>query len=211
MTITGKTLWENVKHVTSIEGQHVIRQTHNPVKDKSHIKILKGNLSPEGSVAKISKSDNIFSGKAIVFDSEQDMLDALNNHKITPEHFVIIRYQGESIGCPEMLSPTSAIIGYFGKGNDIPPLATDGRFSGGSHGILVAHLPDAYKKGSMTSIIQNDDIISINTNENKIHLHVEEEIIELRKKNIKKPKLDINGSLEKYSKLVKDIRFGYCT
>ena len=125
------------------------------------------------------------------------------------DHFIILRYQGETVGCPEMLKPTSAIIGYFG--DDSPPLATDGRFSGGSHGILICHLPDAFKDNSITAIIEDDDEITINYNNNTIKLNVSDTDIIKRNKNIKKPELELNGYLSKFSKLVGNIENGYST
>jgi len=204
LTITGKTLYQNVKNSNDIdfENQNVILPLSNPFKKNSHIKILKGNLAPEGCVAKINSDNTNFTGKVLVYDSEKDMLNALKNHEITKDNFVVLRYQGESIGCPEMLSPTSALVGYFGK--NPPPLATDGRFSGGSRGVLIAHLPDAYKNES-TRCIKNGDIIKLDLTKNTININSNFDIRNL------KPKLKLSGYLEKYNKLVSDINTGYIT
>ena len=142
------------------------------------------------------------------------MLSALEEGKITKDNFVILRYQGESIGCPEMLTPTSALVGYFnahGLSNQIPPFATDGRFSGGSSGVLVAHLPDAYKEGSVTALIENGDNISINLHNNSIHLDVSDIELAEREKNVIKPVLELDGYLEKFRKLVSGLESGYLT
>ena len=143
LTITGKSLWENVKNVKRLNfnNQKIIRSLSDPFKEDSHIKILKGNIAPHGCLSKIYKSIKVIGGKALVFDNEYDMINALNKGKISRNNIIVIRYQGESIGCPEMLLPTSAVMGYFD--NDPPPIITDGRFSGGSNGVLVAHLPDS--------------------------------------------------------------------
>ena len=206
MTITGKTLSENMKNIEYM-NHDILKKINKPFKKKSHIKILYGNMAKKGCIAKISSSNKIFKGKALVFDTEQDMLSALKNNKITKKHFIIIRYQGESVGCPEMLSPTSALIGYFGK--ESPPLATDGRFSGGSHGILVGNLPDAYKDNTMTAIIQNNDEIEINTSTNEINALISHKEYTKRMKNIIKPELKLKGVLKKFSKLSRSIEYGY--
>lgn len=212
LTITGNTLYENVREYPILsQNQDVVFPKQSPFKSESHIKVLKGNLAPEGCVSKISsdKGRNI-TKKAIVFNSEDEMMKSLKSHEIKKGNFVILRYQGESTGCPEMLKPTSALVGYFG--NEAPPLATDGRFSGGSHGILICHLPDAYKENSITSIIENDDIITINLDKNSITLNVEEEDVNNRLKSVIKPKLDIEiGYLSKFNRLVGGIDSGYST
>lgn len=164
-TITGKTLWENVKTAPTlnveVDGDDIIvHSLSKPFKKTSHINILRGNIAPNGCISKIYSEEKRHTGPAIVFDSETEMLQALENGKIRKDHFVILRYQGESVGCPEMLAPTSALIGYFGK-DDVPAFATDGRFSGGSTGILVAHLPDAFKPNSPTALLRNNDQITV--------------------------------------------------
>lgn len=215
LTVTGKTLWENVENYSSIDfKKNIIKPLSDPFKKTGHINILSGNMAPNGCVSKIYSEKKNFSGKAIVFDSEEEMLEALKEGNITTEHFVILRYQGESIGCPEMLQPTSALVGYFnerGLGDKIPPFATDGRFSGGSTGVLVAHLPDAYKLGSITSLIDNDDFISIDLNNNTINVDVDPNQLLARKQIVypKNPKL--NGYLSKFNRLVSNLESGYLT
>jgi len=210
ITVTGKTLEENVLKYKEINSD-IIFPISKPFQKNSHIKILKGNLAPDGCVAKLYSNDkNIIKKKAIVFNSESEMLEKLENGEINKDHFIIIRYQGESVGCPEMLAPTSAVMGYFGK-KEFPALATDGRFSGGSRGTLVAHLPDAYKENSITALIENNDNITINLNSNIIRLEVTKLELNERNKNIIKPKLNLKGSLKKFSKLVGNIESGYST
>ena len=211
LTITGDTLYENVKEYPILnKNQNVVFPFSSPYLKKSHIRILKGNIAPKGCVSKISsKTPKIITKKAIVFNNEDQMMESLKNKKITKDNFIILRYQGETVGCPEMLKPTSSIIGYFG--DEAPPLATDGRFSGGSHGILICHLPDAYKDDSITAIINNDDEITINYNDNTINLNITDEEIFNRNKNVKKPKLELRGYLSKFSKLVGNIENGYST
>ena len=135
LTVTGKTMAENLKQAPSLKpGQSVIHPLEKPLKPSGHIAILKGNLAPEGSVAKITgKEGLLFKGKAKVFDSEEDMLEALERGHIHKGHVIVIRYEGPKggPGMPEMLTPTSAVMG-AGLGNDVA-LITDGRFSGGSH------------------------------------------------------------------------------
>jgi dihydroxy-acid dehydratase len=211
LTVTGNSLWDNVKNCEDMEftNQNLVFPLEKPFKNDGHIKILKGNLSPNGCLSKIYKKEKIFKGKACVFDNENDMVKALSNNEIQKDSFVIIRYQGESIGCPEMLTPTSALIGHFG--NEAPPLATDGRFSGGSHGILIAHLPDAYKKESLTRIIKNNDDIEINLSTNEINLLVDDEQIKERLNNTPQKKLNLSGYLKKFSKLCGTFQDGYIT
>lgn len=214
MTVTSKTLYDNVKNEDKIDtSKNVIMPLDIPFKSNSHINILFGNMAPNGCVSKIYSENKKFSGRAKVFDNQEDMLNALENGKITEEHFIILRYQGESTGCPEMLTPTSALVGYFnsrGK-SSIPPFATDGRFSGGSTGVLVAHLPDAYKDDSITAVIQDNDVITLDLNDNIISLKVAEDEINRRKKIVLKPELNLDGYLKKYKKLVSNLDTGYLT
>ena len=156
-----------------------------------------------GCVAKINSNNINFRGTALVFDSEKAFLNALEKGEISRDNFIILRYQGETIGCPEMLTPTSALSGYFGE--NPPPIATDGRFSGGSKGILVAHLPDAYRKGNLTSSIKNGSIIELDLNKATLN------ILDKVDKSLNKKTIELDGYLEKYSKLVQDISTGYLT
>lgn len=212
LTVTGNSLWDNVKNCKDMEfsNQNLVFPLEKPFKNDGHIKILKGNLSPNGCLSKIYKKEKVFKGKACVFDNENDMVKALSNNEIQKDSFVIIRYQGESIGCPEMLTPTSALIGHFGTEN-APPLATDGRFSGGSHGILIAHLPDAYKKESLTRVIKNNDEIEINLSTNEINLLVNNEEINKRLNETPQKELNVDGYLRKFSKLCGTFQDGYIT
>ena len=191
ITINGKTLKENSEGYNLKDG--IIKK----IKNDSHIKILGNSFK---CISKIYSNKTKYSGKAIVFDDEKSFLNALKNDKIKQYHFIIIRYQGESIGCPEMLTPTSALKGYFG--DNAPPLATDGRFSGGSSGVLIAHLPDAYKKGSITSKIRDGDYIEIDLDNNSI-------TINSRHNKHEEKKLKLTGYLEKYRKLVGELEDGF--
>ena len=215
ITVTSKTLKENTINQKKIDfGEGVILPLESAFKKSSHINILSGNMAPGGSVSKIYSEDKHFSGEAIVFDTQEEMLQSLENGEITENHFVILRYQGESTGCPEMLTPTSALVGYFNgrnKGNKIPPFATDGRFSGGSTGVLVAHLPDAYKDNSVTALIKNGDNISIDINNNSINLDVSDRELKLRNRSLEKPELNPTGYLRKFKKLVSNLEDGYLT
>lgn len=194
LTITGKTLYDNVKkNIISYSDSNndIIRSINNPIKSNSHIKILYGNLAPNGCVSKSYSEKTNFIGTAITFDTEDDMLTSLKNGKINKNHCVIIRYQG--IGMSEMSAPTSAIIDYFGKNNS-PMLLTDGGFSGGSHSsLLIAHLPNAFHDNSPTALIQNNDIIIVDLIHNKINISVSEEILILRNKYVIKPKINLTG------------------
>ena len=211
LTVTGNTLLENVKNAKIInKNQTIVLPKENPFKKDSHIRILKGNMAPDGCVSKISSNNKYkFKKKAIVFNTENEMLKSLKNGKINESHFIIIRYQGESTGCPEMLTPTSALIGYFG--NNSPPLATDGRFSGGSHGVLICNLPDAYKENSITAIIENNDNIILDLKKNEITLNVSKGKIGRRLKSVIKPELKLKGYLSKFERLVGNINSGYST
>ncbi len=209
MTITGKTLRENTEAVNLDQlDTRIIFPLETPFKSSSHINILKGNLAPHGCISKITSESKSFAGRAKVYDSQEEMITALEAGQITEDHFVIIRYQGETVGCPEMLKPTSALAGYFGN-NNTPPLATDGRFSGGSHGILVCHLPDAYKHDNLTSIIEDGDPIKMDLERNTIMLEVSAYEISNRQllAETRSPKL--NGFLKKYSRSVSGIETGY--
>ena len=223
ITITGKTLEENVKEYNKnnyyiknyddlkykINKQNVITTIEKPFKESNHIKVLKGNIAKNGCISKIYNDNECYRGSVVIFNSEDKMIEALNNNKIKKDNIIIIRGQGETTGCPEMLRPTSALIGYFG--DEAPPLLTDGRFSGGSRGILVAHLDDMYKNGSITGLIINDDIIKIDTANNIINLEISEDELKYRERfrhSITRPKFN-NGYLKTYSKYVGDIDKGF--
>ena len=207
ITVNGNKLIDNVreKSYNNLLDENIIYNYDNPFKKNSHIKILKGNITKNGCISKIYKDEYKFEGPILVYDSEEEMINSLNNNEITNKHFVLIRYQGESVGCPEMLSPTSALIGYFG--NNSPPMGTDGRFSGGSNGSLICNLPDDYKD-NIISKIKSGDIICINNEKNKISLKNYDEINK-REKKIKL--LNHSGYLQKYSKLVNNLSYGFST
>lgn len=214
MTVTGKTLAENVAELPGLtEGQDVIRPLDNPIKSSGHLQILRGNLAPGGSVAKITgKEGNVFSGTANVFDSEEDMVAALEEKKINKGDVVIIRYEGPKggPGMPEMLTPTSAIMG-AGLGSDVA-LMTDGRFSGGSHGFIVGHVTPEAQEGGPIALVKNGDKITIDSDKNVIDLEVEPAELENRRKAWTAPPLKATrGTLHRYIKTVKSASEGCVT
>ncbi len=214
MTVTGKTLAENVADLPGLtEGQEVIRPLDNPIKSSGHLQILRGNLAPEGSVAKITgKEGNVFTGIANVFDSEEDMVAALEEKKINKGDVVIIRYEGPKggPGMPEMLTPTSAIMG-AGLGNDVA-LMTDGRFSGGSHGFIVGHITPEAQEGGPLALVKNGDKITIDSDKNVIDLDIDPSEFEARQKAWVAPPLKATrGTLHRYIKTVKSASEGCVT
>ena len=214
LTVTGKSIGENLKNIKPLNfDQDVIRPLNNPIKSSGHIRILYGNIASEGSVAKITgKEGLIFKGKANVFNSENDANNAIKNNKISKGDVIVIRYEGPrgGPGMPEMLKPTSAIMG-AGLGNDVA-LITDGRFSGGTHGFVVGHIsPEAYE-GGLISLIENDDEIIIDAEKNEINVLISDKEIIKRKKSWIKPELKFkSGILYKYSKLVSNASNGCVT
>ena len=214
LTVTGKSIGENLKNIKALKfDQDVIRPLSNPIKSSGHIRILYGNIASEGSVAKITgKEGLIFKGKANVFNSENDANNAIKNNKISKGDVIVIRYEGPrgGPGMPEMLKPTSAIMG-AGLGNDVA-LITDGRFSGGTHGFVVGHIsPEAYE-GGLISLIENDDEIIIDAEKNEINVLISDKEIIKRKKSWIKPELKFkSGILYKYSKLVSNASNGCVT
>ncbi|MCF7984955.1 MAG: dihydroxy-acid dehydratase, partial [Thiohalocapsa sp.] len=163
LTITGRTLAENLDELPGLaEGQQIIMPVDKPIKETAHIQILAGNLAPEGAVAKITGKEGLrFQGPARVFDAEEDMLHALEDGKIRKGDVVVIRYEGPKggPGMPEMLTPTSAIMG-AGLGKDVA-LITDGRFSGGSHGFIIGHVCPEAQEGGPIALIQDGDMVTI--------------------------------------------------
>lgn len=206
LTVTGKTIAENLEDVPNLDFtiQKVILPLENPVKATGHLQILYGNLARGGSVAKISgKEGEQFEGPARVFDGEHDLINGINSGKIKPGDVVVIRDVGPrgAPGMPEMLKPTSAIIG-AGLGKSVA-LITDGRFSGGTHGLVVGHVTPESFDGGLIALVHDDDIIEINVAAKTITLKVPESTIEERKKNWKRPALKVSkGILLKYSKYV---------
>jgi len=214
MTVTGKTVAENLKAVKPYPtDQDVVRPLSNPIKKDSHLRILYGNLAPEGAVAKISGKEGLtFSGKAIVFEGEEKALDAILGGKVKPGHVIVIRNEGP-VGGPgmrEMLSPTSAIMGR-GLGKEVA-LITDGRFSGGSHGFVVGHITPEAAVGGPIGLIKNGDTITIDAEKNELTLAVPAKEIAARKKARKphQPK-ETRGVLAKYASHVTSASFGAVT
>ena len=213
LTVTGKTLAQNLQEVDGYpEGQDIIRSLRDPIKKESHLKILYGNLAPEGSVAKISgKEGNKFKGKAKPFDSEEEAMKAIMKGAIKEGDVVIIRYEGPrgGPGMREMLSPTSAITGK-GLGSKVAFL-TDGRFSGGTHGFVVGHISPEAHLGGPLALVEEGDLILIDVDSKEINLQVSDEILLQRRKNWTQPKEECEGVLSKYSKTVTSASTGAVT
>ena len=214
LTVTGKTISENLKDIKPLDlDQKIIQPISNPIKKSGHIRILYGNIASEGSVAKITgKEGLIFSGKAIVFNSEQEANDGIKEGKVHKGSVVVIRYVGPKggPGMPEMLKPTSAIMG-SGLGKDVA-LITDGRFSGGTHGFVVGHICPEAQDGGNIALIQNGDKITINAVDNTIDVEISDKELSLRKSNWVKPDLKFkSGILYKYCKSVSNASNGCVT
>jgi dihydroxy-acid dehydratase len=214
VTVTGKTMRENVQNLPGLkEGQPIVRPLKNPLKATAHLQILRGNLAPEGAVAKITGKEGLrFSGPARVFDSEEDMLKALEDGGIAKGNVVVIRYEGPKggPGMPEMLTPTSAIAG-AGLAKDVA-LITDGRFSGGSHGFIVGHITPEAQEGGPVALVANGDRITIDSQTNKLSVEVSDAELERRRKQWTMPPYKATrGTLAKYIRLVKNASFGCVT
>ncbi len=214
MTVTGKTLAENVADLPGLkEGQPIVKTIEEPIKESGHLQILRGNLAPEGAVAKITGKEGLtFSGPARVFDSEEDMLRGLENDEIKKGDVVIIRYEGPTggPGMPEMLTPTSAIMG-AGLGPHVA-LMTDGRFSGGSHGFIVGHITPEAQVGGPVAFVRNGDQITIDARNNRIDMDVSESELEERRRGWTAPPYEVSrGTLYKYIKNVKSASEGCVT
>ena len=214
LTVTGKTLAENLAELPSLEsGQKVILPLNKPIKESGHIQILRGNLAPEGAVAKITgKEGLVFKGTAKVYDAEEDMLSALERNEITKGSVVVIRYEGPKggPGMPEMLTPTSAIMG-AGLGQDVA-LMTDGRFSGGSHGFIIGHVTPEAQSGGPIALVEEGDQITIDAKMREITLHISNEEMECRRRKwIQPPYKAERGTLYKYIKSVKSASEGCVT
>lgn len=215
LTVTGKTVAENLAQVPDIdfELQDIIHPVENPVKSTGHLQILYGNLATGGSVAKISgKEGEIFKGPARVFDGEFELVEGINSGKIRPGDVVVIRYVGPkgAPGMPEMLKPTSAIIG-AGLGKSVA-LITDGRFSGGTHGFVIGHvMPEAFDGGNI-ALVKDDDIIEVNVKTKAMMLFVSDEEMAARRAAWQQPPLKVSkGLLFKYARQVKDASQGCVT
>ena len=214
LTVTGKTVKENLRGVGSYpKGQDIVHSVKKPIKENSHIVILKGNLASGGAVAKISgKEGHTFTGKAIVFNSEEESLKAILNGKVKKGHVIVIRYEGPrgGPGMREMLAPTSAVMGK-GLGDDVA-LITDGRFSGGTHGFVVGHITPEAVDGGVIAIVKNGDVITIDANKREINLEISQAEIKKRLSTWKQPKpKEKRGVLAKYAKLVSSASLGAVT
>lgn len=214
LTVTGKTLAENLKDVPNLlEGQDIIKTLDKPLKDTGHIRILFGNLATEGAVAKITGKEGLsFKGPANVFDSETEVNEGIRTGKVKKGDVVIIRYEGPkgAPGMPEMLKPTSFIYG-AGLGKDVA-LITDGRFSGGSHGFVVGHVSPEAQVGGNIALVKNGDLISIDAVNNTINIEISDEELTQRRLKWVAPQLKFNrGVLYKYAKTVSSASQGCVT
>ena len=214
MTVTGKTVAENLQDLPGLKsGQDVFHGIENPIKESGHIQILKGNLAPGGSVAKITGKEGLqFSGPARVYDSEEDMLAALEESRIDKGDVVVIRYEGPKggPGMPEMLTPTSAIMG-AGLGDDVA-LLTDGRFSGGSHGFIIGHIVPEAQEGGPLALVRDGDVITIDAEEKSLSMAVSDAEMGRRRQAWTMPAYKATrGTLYKYIQCVKDASDGCVT
>ncbi|MBI3570066.1 MAG: dihydroxy-acid dehydratase [Gammaproteobacteria bacterium] len=214
LTVTGKTIAENLKNLPGLKsGQSVLMPLEKPIKSNGHIRILKGNLAPGGAVAKITGKEGLkFSGPARVYDSEEDMLKGLERSEIKKGDVVVIRYEGPKggPGMPEMLTPTSAIMG-AGLGKDVA-LITDGRFSGGSHGFIIGHVVPEAQEGGPIALVRNGDVIAIDAEKNTLDMQISAAEIAKRKAAWKMPPYKATrGTLWKYIKNVKNASEGCVT
>lgn len=214
LTVTGKTMRENLATLPELkEGQEIVHSLTNPIKPSGHLQILKGNLAPEGAVAKITGKEGLrFSGPAKVYDSEEDMLHSLERKEIQKGDVIVIRYEGPKggPGMPEMLTPTSAIMG-AGLGKDVA-LITDGRFSGGSHGFIVGHTTPEAQEGGPIALVRNGDRITIDAEHNLLSVDLSDEELATRRAAWKMPPYKAErGTLAKYIRLVKSASQGCVT
>jgi dihydroxy-acid dehydratase len=214
LTVTGKTVEENIRDLPGFKaGQEVIKPFETPIKPTGHIQILRGSLAPDGAVAKITgKEGERFAGPARVFDSEEAMLAALEQRKIQKGDVVVIRYEGPKggPGMPEMLTPTSAIMG-AGLGKDVA-LITDGRFSGGSHGFLVGHIAPEAQEGGPIALLRDGDRILIDARENRIEVALDQAELAKRRAAWRPPPFKASrGSLLKYIRAVRSASEGCVT
>ncbi|MCI0357533.1 MAG: dihydroxy-acid dehydratase [Planctomycetaceae bacterium] len=214
MTVTGKTVAQNLVEVKGLaEGQKVIHPLEQPIKKTGHIRIMRGNFAPDGAVAKITGKEGLkFTGPARCFDSEENMLRGLEQGKIKKGDVIIIRYEGPKggPGMPEMLTPTSAIMG-AGMASDVA-LMTDGRFSGGSHGFIVGHITPEAQDGGPIALVRDGDQITIDAEANRVDLAVPADELSRRKAAFKAPPYKATrGTLYKYIKNVKSATEGCVT
>jgi dihydroxy-acid dehydratase len=214
MTVTGKTLAENIEDLPGLrEGQKVIFPVSEPLKKSGHIRILYGNLSKDGAVAKITGKEGLsFTGPAKVYDSEEETLHALEDKEIVAGDVVVIRYEGPKggPGMSEMLTVTSAIMG-AGLGKTVA-LITDGRFSGGTHGFVVGHVTPEAQEGGLLAVLRNGDVITIDAEKNTLDADLTEAEIASRFKGWKAPAYKVTqGTLYKYIKNVSTASEGCVT
>lgn len=214
LTVTGKTLAENLKDVKPYPaGQEIIQDFDKPIKSESHLVILRGNLAPQGAVAKLTGKEGLsFTGTARVFNSEEETLKGILDGTVVSGDVLVIRYEGPkgAPGMREMLSPTSAIMGK-GLGKDVA-LVTDGRFSGGSHGFVVGHITPEAIEGGPIGIVENGDKITIDAQRHEVQLHLSDEEIAARMAAWKKPAPRYTrGVLAKYAKTVSSASEGAVT
>jgi dihydroxy-acid dehydratase len=214
MTVTGKTLEQNLDEAAPLKaGQRIIHSFDDPMNPRGHIRILRGNLAPDGAVAKITgKEGERFSGTAKVYDSEEAMLAGLESGDIVKGHVVVIRYEGPKggPGMPEMLTPTSAIMG-AGLGRDVA-LLTDGRFSGGSHGFIIGHITPEAQEGGPIALVRDGDRITVDATNCTLTVDIDAAEMERRRKALVTPALKAtSGVLAKYVRLVKSASEGCVT
>jgi dihydroxy-acid dehydratase len=214
LTVTGRTVAENLQDLAGLQpGQEVFHRLDNPIKPTAHIQILKGNLAPGGAVAKITGKEGLyFRGPARVFDAEEDMLRALEEGRIGKGDVVVIRYEGPKggPGMPEMLTPTSAIMG-AGLGKDVA-LLTDGRFSGGSHGFIIGHIVPEAQEGGPIALVHDGDMITIDAERREISVDISEPELQQRAVAWTMPPYKATrGTLAKYIRLVKNASEGCVT
>ena len=214
LTVTGKTVAANLKDLPGLAaGQEIVHPLSKPIKPVGHIQILRGNLAPEGAVAKITGKEGLeFSGPARVYDSEELMLAALERKEIQKGDVIVIRYEGPKggPGMPEMLTPTSAIMG-AGLGKDVA-LITDGRFSGGSHGFIVGHVTPEAQEGGPIALVRTNDRITIDAAKNTLSVALSDEELAARRKSWTMPPYKADrGTLAKYIRLVKSASLGCVT
>ncbi len=214
LTVTGRTMAENLGPLPGLtEGQRVVHPWSQPIKETGHITIMRGNLAPDGAVAKITGKEGLrFTGTARVYDGEEDMIHSFERNEIGPGDVIVIRYVGPKggPGMPEMLTPTSAIMG-AGLGNDVA-LLTDGRFSGGSHGFIVGHLTPEAQAGGNIALVENGDTIDIDAVARTITVDLSEEDLARRRAAWQAPPLKATkGTLFRYSLTVKSASEGCVT
>jgi dihydroxy-acid dehydratase len=214
LTVSGRTIAENLVDAPGLAaGQEVLRPIEDPIKPSGHIQILKGTLAPGGAVAKITGKEGLtFTGPAKVYDAEEEMLEALERQEIAKGDVVVIRYEGPKggPGMPEMLTPTSAIMG-AGLGADVA-LITDGRFSGGSHGFIVGHIVPEAQEGGPIALLKNGDMITLDAENNRIDVAVSDAEMVQRRADWQMPAFkSTSGTLYKYIKNVKNASDGCVT